>query len=52
MSFSNDENQIQPMFFDLLSDEDKEKYLSIRETISNSDKRYKKNKRLNYLKKN
>lgn len=49
MSFSNDENQIQPMFFDLLSDEDKEKYLSIRETISNSDKRYKKNKRIESL---
>lgn len=48
MSFQNDDNFI-PSFFELLKDEDKQKYWELHKTISTSDKRYKMNKRLESL---
>lgn len=49
MFFPDDDNQALPTFFDLLNDSDKEQYLELRNIISNSDKRYKKNKRIESL---
>lgn len=49
MHFPDDDSQAMPMFFDLLDDDDKEKYNELRKVISNSDKRYKKNKRIESL---